>query len=67
MHCVIVSMVIDAHLISSALIDLSAYSLLFYSNRLLISHLCFDSELFITFLVGLILRAVERKRIFFIS
>ena len=36
----------------------------FYWNRLLISHLCFDSELFITFLVGLFLRAVGRKRTF---
>ena len=34
-------------------------------KRLLISHLCFDSELFITFLVGIFLRAVGRKRIFF--
>ena len=30
----------------------------------LISHLCFDSELFITFLVGYFLGAVGRKRIF---
>ena len=30
----------------------------------LISLLCFDSEVFITFLVGLFLRATGRKRIF---
>ena len=30
---------------------------------LLISHICFDSELFITFLAGLFLRAVGRKLI----
>ena len=35
-------------------------------NRLLISQLCFDSELFVMFLVGLFLRAVGRKRIFYL-
>ena len=36
-------------------------------NRLLISHLCFDSKLFITFLVGLFLKAVGRKHIFLLG
>ena len=35
-----------------------------FFNRLLMSHLCFDSRILITFLVGLFLRAVGKKHIF---
>ena len=48
------------------------YDNCFNANRLSIkslariSHLCFDSDLFITFLAGVFMRAVGRKRIFYL-